>query len=90
MGGTVSGGGVFRLHKDERHAGLGPVGFEEGGEGAVVAAEEWVREEGTFEVVEDGGERRGPCRRGNGFTMEFFDEDSQGPTRSSKCGMKRA
>ena len=79
MGGAVGGGGVFGLHEDEGHAGFGPISFEESGEGAVVAAEEWVGEEGTFEVVEDGTERRGPCRRGNGFTMEFFDEDSQGP-----------
>ena len=35
------------------------------------------RREGTFEVVEDGTERRGPCRRGDGFAMECFDEDSQ-------------
>ena len=42
MGGAVGGGGVFGLHEDEGHAGFGPISFEEGGEGAVVAAEEWV------------------------------------------------
>lgn len=40
--GGNGGGAVFGLHEDEGHAGFGPVGFDEGGEGAIVSSEEWV------------------------------------------------
>ena len=48
--------GILRLHEDEGLAVLGPVGFEEGWEGAVVAFEEKIREEGSLQIVKGGPE----------------------------------
>ena len=51
-GGGGSSVGVFGLHEDEGHGGFGPVGFDEEGKGAIVAAKERVGEELGLEVVE--------------------------------------
>ena len=69
--------GVLRLHEDEGHAVLGPVGFEKGGEGGVVAFEEGVGEEGGFEVFKGGSEGGCPFFCGNGFTVEPADQEAE-------------
>ena len=62
------------MHEDERHGVLGPIGFDEGREGAVAAAEEWVRSEGGLEVVEQGAEVISPFGFGNWFAVTFAAE----------------
>ena len=69
----IRGVGVLGLHEDEGHAVLGPVSFEEGGEGAVIAFEEGVGKEGGFQIVEGGSEGGCPFLQGDGFAVEPAD-----------------
>ena len=71
--GGLGGFSVFWLHEDEGHAVLAPVGFEEEGEGAVVAFEEWVGQEGCLEVIKGGLEGGGPLFVRDGFAVELAD-----------------
>ena len=82
------GGGVFGLHKDERHGGLGPVGFDECGKGAVVTAEQGVGGEGLFEVVEEGCEGGRPGVGGNWFPMEAAHKEAEGADTGFEVGNK--
>ena len=90
MGEEGSGGssslGVFRLHEDEGHAILGPIGFEEGGKGAVIPPEEWVGEEGGFEVIKGCSEGWGPFVRRDGFAVELADHEPEWPYPDLKVG----
>ena len=68
------GGGVFGLHEDERHAGLGPICFDKRGKGAVVTTEERVGEEILFEGIEERPKVRCPGVIGNGFAVILLDK----------------
>eukprot|EP00977_Amphora_coffeiformis_P003517 scaffold672_cov109-Amphora_coffeaeformis.AAC.1 len=80
---------VFRLHEDEGHAGLGPVGFEEGGERAIITRRsgsdrrEALRE---WKVSRRSGVQDG---RGMGLRWYVWTRARRGPTRVSKWAMKR-
>eukprot|EP00977_Amphora_coffeiformis_P022807 scaffold11569_cov76-Amphora_coffeaeformis.AAC.1 len=53
------------------------VGFEEGGERAIITAEEWIRQEGGLEGVEGLKEVGRPGRKGDGFTVVGADEGAE-------------
>eukprot|EP00977_Amphora_coffeiformis_P023857 scaffold14614_cov115-Amphora_coffeaeformis.AAC.1 len=77
----------FRLSvEDEGHAGLGPVGFEEGGERAIITAEERIQQEGGFEGVESLQEVGGPGQKGNRFAMIGADEGAEGSDTGFEVG----
>ena len=78
LGGDAGGGGIFRLHEDERHGVFGPIGFDEEWEGAVVAAEEGVGEESGFQVVKNGSEWGRPQVVWNGLAVELTGEVAEG------------
>eukprot|EP00977_Amphora_coffeiformis_P014203 scaffold3931_cov172-Amphora_coffeaeformis.AAC.4 len=68
------------------HAGLGPVGFEEGGERAIVTAEERIQQEGGLEGVEGLQEVGSPGQKGNGFAMVGVDEGAEGSNAGFEVG----
>ena len=68
---------MFGLHEDEGHAGLGPIGFDEGREGTVVTPKERIGGEGIFEVVEGGVEGWCPFNGGNRFSVEVANKVSE-------------
>eukprot|EP00977_Amphora_coffeiformis_P024068 scaffold15024_cov155-Amphora_coffeaeformis.AAC.2 len=84
--GVGGGSGVFRLYEDEGHASLGPVGLEEGGERAIITAEELIRQEGGFEGVEGLEEVRRPGQKGDGFAMVGADEGTEGSNAGFEVG----